>query len=220
MSLIKQTSGEPADLLDVLKNVVRSDRLELNTCLPAKVESYDASTQTCVVQPSLKRTSMKGEIVSRPKIHNVPVIFPRTASYGISFPIAAGDSVLLVFSQRSLDDWIDKGTEDAVNDARLHDITDAIAIPGLYSTADAIDPAQETAALEVRGDKIFIGDPSATPGGPSQLSKRDVVEALDKLIEQLLVATYPTSMGPTGPMSDPVKTIIEGVKTEIAAMVI
>jgi hypothetical protein len=119
-------------LVTALKNAIDSRLLELHTALPAEVVSFDASLNTVNVQPSIKRKFSDGSLVNLPVIQNVPVCFPRGGDGILSFPIRAGDSVLLVFSERSLDVWWAKGGTVDPADARKHNLSDAIAIPGVY----------------------------------------------------------------------------------------
>ena len=126
--------------------------------MPAIVVEYNESTQLCKVQPAFKRSFVDGTSASRPIIGNVPVVFPRSSKGGVNFPVAKDDTVLLVFSQRSMDDWKDRGGEVELDDFRLHIITDAVAIPGLFTNGSVINPSPSPDAVEVRGAKIFIGD--------------------------------------------------------------
>ncbi len=167
MTLARATRGETPDLADNISDMIRADRLELNTCMPAVIISYDPSTKTCEVTPSFSRrfidpTLGDEGVVPRMDISGVPVVFPQSSSGGVTFPLSKGDPVMLLFAQRDIDTWIEKGGEDAPASARLHDITDAIAIPGLFSFPDiakaATPPPTDKASLF--GSKIFVGDPS------------------------------------------------------------
>ena len=75
-------------------------------------------------------------------IYNVPVLFPRSRKAAVTFPLEKGDTVLLVFAERSLDEWIEKGgNKVSPEDPRRHDMSDAIAIPGCFHAV------QEAAAV-------------------------------------------------------------------------
>lgn len=111
--------------------------VDTRVALPATVQSYDASMQTVDVKPLLRDQleNEDGELdeLSLPVINAVPVVFPGAGGFRLTFPIAAGDTVLLVFSDRSIDEWQDLGTETTPQDVRRHALSDAIAIPGLHS---------------------------------------------------------------------------------------
>ena len=199
MSLVNQVGDETPEMLDIILDSIRANQLELNTLLPGVITKYDPATQTASVQPSLKRTFISPEVViSRPEIDDVPVIFPRSGQQGVVFPVNRGDSVLLLFCQRSLDDWLDNGGEVQVNDSRLHNLNDAIALVGFASLADKLDPAPTNDRLELRSEKIFIGDPNQSENSTPPQQGVDVISLLDKTLTAILALTVPTAVGPSG----------------------
>lgn len=147
-----------------LENVLRSlisDRLStVNVALPGVVASYDADTQRASVQPGIRHAFVnedgERELVDLPVVNEVPVVFPSAGDFSLTFPVAAGDEVLLVFSSASLDLWLSRGgTVDPSND-RHHALSDAVAIPGLRHAAlsgTAVDPT----AMVLRGQTIKLG---------------------------------------------------------------
>lgn len=113
-----------------------------HTCLPGVILTYDYKTQKATVQPSLRKVYQTGEnplVQDMPVLNAVPVIFPRSGSTSLSFPIAKGDRVLVLVSERSLDQWINS-TEEQVTpqDPRQFHLADAVCIPGLYPFSDAL----------------------------------------------------------------------------------
>jgi hypothetical protein len=119
-------------LVTAIKNAIDSRLFDLHTAMPAEVVSFNASNNTVVAQPVLKRKFSDGSVKNLPQIQNVPVCFPRGGDGILTFPIRKGDYVLLVFSERSIDVWWDKGGIVNPDDARKHNLSDAIAIPGVY----------------------------------------------------------------------------------------
>lgn len=210
---IRQTGDEDPDIVDIILDAIRSNQLEINTFMPGVVTSYEALLNTVSVQPSFKRTMIDPpELVRRPELTDVPVVFPRTATGGLSFPIEVGDPVGLIFSQRSMDDWLLTGLEGQVFDSRLHDINDAIAIPGLQSKLDLpLIPLQD-GFVELRGEKVFIGDPTPVVG--KFLKIVDGVATLDiqKVFLgdslQFITPIITTGAGPGLPVGAPVSVPI------------
>lgn len=144
------------DFSDVIRAIVDSMLLDLNVCMPAKVVKYDSEKQYADVQIQLYQ-KINETLVTYPVIPGVPVIHPR-ANGGATFihlPIQAGDDVLLVFSQRSLDSWKTAGGLSDPNDPRKHHITDAFAIPGGSSMADAFKVLDPT-AIEITNEDSTI----------------------------------------------------------------
>ncbi len=109
---------------------------KLRVCLPGRVETYDAVKQTISVKPLLQAVQRKEngstEAVSVPILNGVPVVFPGAGGYRATFPVTKGDTVLLVFADRSLDIWKSKGGEVDPIDLRQHHLSDAVAIVGLH----------------------------------------------------------------------------------------
>jgi phage baseplate assembly protein gpV len=77
---------------------------------------------------------------------NVPLVFQGSQSSQFSFPVVSGDTVLLVFSQRSIDRFKLGGKEPHTPaDFRKYSKNDAMALPGLFSFTDAINnPSKRT----------------------------------------------------------------------------
>lgn len=178
----KPAIDETPTLAETIRTVIDSALVELHTSLPAKIVSYNAAKQLADVQPTLKRRyEDDADAKPLPVIPNVPVRHP-VASGGsarIHMPVKAGDPVLLIFCERSLDRW--KGTTDAVDpgDRRRHDLTDAFALVGggspaapfSVTDADAIEVVIGSAVMQLKADgTVNVG--SATPGFSIALAER------------------------------------------------
>lgn len=150
---------------DTVRTIVESELLDVNVCLPARVESYDASESSVSVQPLIKRAFRNDdderEAKALPVINDVPVVFPGAGDYRISFPISKGDIVQLVFSHASLDAWLQGGKLVDPLDDRRFNLSDAIAIPGLRAFNDSIGAASED-ALVVEASEIRLGSDAAS----------------------------------------------------------
>lgn len=120
------------DFNDVLIKIIRKEVGNIHTSIPAIVEEYDASKPTVVVKPLIRKLYDDGDTLAMPRIYNVPVVFPRTNNFSFTFPISKGDQVLLIFSERCLDEYLFLGGEQTPQDPRTFDLSDAIAIPGLF----------------------------------------------------------------------------------------
>lgn len=163
-------------LLEVLRAVVEARLADVRVSMPARVVSYDATRQAVSVKPIIRqgRIDSTGERVadSLPVIENVPVVFPGAGGFRVTFPVAAGDTVLLVFSEQSLDKWLALGGRDTDPlDDRRHDLTDAVAVPGLRSFADALDsaPTDSMSIGKDGGPTIEITDSEIKAGGTERL---------------------------------------------------
>lgn len=136
----KFTPGPPA-LVDVI--VAMQERFKRNEPLPSAPDEIN-----------LVSTPME-----LPPLNDVPVAFPNGGGYSVTFPIAAGDEVLLVFSDTALGIWLQNGaavvngvvqTVNPIHEWR-HILSHAIAIPGLRSTPRGI-PSISTSSMQIRTD--------------------------------------------------------------------
>jgi Phage protein Gp138 N-terminal domain len=166
-------------LSEIILNGVEQTLGNLHTAMPGKIETYDEETQLANVKPLFKRKyASETEAVEMPIIINVPVIHPRTANAFVRLPVAVGDYVQLLFNERSLDRWLEKGGEVDPQDPSKFGLDGAVAIPGLNPKADAFvangDPesveiANGTAYVEIKED----GTIEATNGTGSVMIKDD-----------------------------------------------
>jgi hypothetical protein len=142
---------------------------------PARVVRWDASLQLIDAQPLTKNSYYDETGVRQtedwPVVTNVPVCFPGSGGYGMTFPITIGDMVLLVFSDRSLDGFLATGNSVDPGDGRCHHISDAIAIVGLrHFGAGRTGPLQNspaTACVQIGEDGadlhgVALGDKMVT----------------------------------------------------------
>ncbi len=121
-------------LSDAIKLQINARLDHLHTAFPATIVSYDANTQKASVQPMIERLDSNGESTKPAVINGVPILFPSAGTGILSFPIKTGDHVLVVVSDRSLDNYMFSDGSITINpeDRKTHDMSDAIAIPGLY----------------------------------------------------------------------------------------
>lgn len=146
-------------LATAIQNTFEALIAQLNTCLPGEIVTYDYKKKKASVKPLIKRLFLNGETLDLPVIHAVPVVFPGTASLGIHFPLKKGDPVLLVFSQRSLDKWLQSGEDVNPGDSRKFDLSDAVAFPGLTSfNKGSIADNNEDIFIKTDGRKVKIGN--------------------------------------------------------------
>jgi hypothetical protein len=135
---MKLGTSESPELAEVLREALEQRLSDLHTAMPGSVVKYNPATQEADVQPLLKRAYVNEDGSEGtdllPVIQGVQVLFPRAGKFFITFPIQVGDPVFLVFSERSLDEWSASSGNVPLDpiDLRMHDISDAVAIPGLY----------------------------------------------------------------------------------------
>lgn len=200
------------NLYETIKAGVDAALSDVHTAIPAMVKSYDASTQLAEVEPAIKRRFVKpdGTESARdlPVIVNVPVVFPRAGDFFLSFPIAPGDFVLLVFSERSMDQWLEKGGKQDPIVSTTFDLSDAVAIPGVYPKTKKLAQAHAQnlvlgkdggAQIHIKpSGQIHLGQETAPK---SVAMSEDIETHLSNLNTWLSTHMHPTAG--TGPPSPP-----------------
>jgi hypothetical protein len=140
-----------------LATIVAKALAGLRSSIPATVIDFDAATQAVTARPNIRAVrTLDGvrETLGLPDVLRVPLVFPyaHTAGWALTLPIQAGDQVLLVVADRSIDNWVDNsGVQDPHESVmpRTHDLTDSLAIIGATPAPLALANYQ-TGALELR----------------------------------------------------------------------
>lgn len=208
------------ELEELLDMAIESHLADLHTCMPGKVVEYSKETQKADIKPLLKRRIVheNGEelLESLPVLPDVPISFMRSAGFFLSFPIEPGDLVTIHFAERSLDNYLSGRGEDTDPDEfRMHDLADAIAVPGFYPFRNPIKDISSVNAvfgMDDGGMQIHI-----TPDGVMEVkfdSKSEEAVALGNALQAFWDSAFkpvfdghihgdPASGFTTGPLSAP-----------------
>jgi len=105
---------EPSDA-QVISEAITNRLQEINTCIPGVVLNYYTETQTIDVQVCNKiiyESYLIDDIVSEelPVLPNVPVCFPSGGGIHVTFPLVAGDNVIVLFSQSDINNFRSNNT--------------------------------------------------------------------------------------------------------------
>ena len=95
----------------------------IHCALPGKIVSFDAESQTAVIQPAVKRRAEQRD-VPLPLLHDVPVFMP------VSFEITPGDACLVIFADCDIDAWFESGEAEMPASNRMHSLSDGFAFVG------------------------------------------------------------------------------------------
>lgn len=144
-------------LSEILDIAIDRKMENVHTSLPGVIESYDHATQKASVKALINKKYADGEDGEQPVIVNVPVVFPSGSDSGIFFPIKGGESCLLHFSERSMENFLALDGEQEPGDPRKFDMTDCICVPGLNSFAkDSFTENAEDVLLLHKETKIRL----------------------------------------------------------------
>ncbi len=137
----------------------------MRVALPGEVVAYDPVRQSVDVMPLIQNGYIdeNGERQTErvPIVLDVPLAFPGAGLYRITFPVAVGDHVLLVFCSSSITRWKLLGGEVDPGDDRRHDLNDSIAIPGIHDFAH-VPTTAPTNAMVLHADQLKLGGPDAS----------------------------------------------------------
>lgn len=197
---------------EAIKNLVKGILSGVHTCMPAQVDSYDPAKQKATVKPLLKRAYADGKYTVFPSITDVPVIFPRSGKASLTLPVNAGDTVMLVFAERSMDQWLIKGGEAETKLESQFDLSDAVAIPGLFPFTENSHATDNThVTLYYDNFKISIDNTGKIAIGKGGV---ELLKVLSDLIQALITATTATPAGPQ-PLSCSLDGTLSGLKTSL-----
>ena len=196
------TDQETKSLAWVIMQAIRTNQLELHTAFPAEITAVTTPGFLVSVQPLLKRRFMDASVEPLPIIQNVPVVMPNGARYSIRVPVAVGDTGLCVVSERSLDVWkIHGGTVDP-QDTRLHHLSDAVFIPGLYPMDDPVTVQGSPTSMQFNNwQGIIVIEQDGTMKFQNKLKSVELIDQLVQLVQAIEAMTVSTMIGPQPPIN-------------------
>lgn len=212
-------------LAQVIDAAIRQGLAEVHVALPGKVSKVDLVKQLVDVDLQVQSLAQLDEDGTRtaapiPTITNVPIEFPGANGFRITFPVAVGDTGLVIFSEADISDWKRNGTT-APKSSRRHHLADAVFRPGLisYSKPWTDVPSDGIAAgydggpqLVLRKDHLELG---GTPSGPptdwvalASLVKTEIGKVRDNL--NSLITDYNGHVHLAGTMLDSTSNAVTG----------
>ena len=213
----------PISITDAVRQVVLFNLNNIHTALPASIVSYDYTIQSASVQPLLNKVFNNGETIPFPILQDVPVIFPRSGGASLTFPVNVGDTCLLLFVERSIDLWLQSGGQVSPPDPRTFDLSDAIAIMGLYPfNQESLATNNNDVLLTYAGSSIRIKQ-----GGAIVIETANTVAIgtttaeLLNLVSQLMgFLQGSTVMGPAfnGPLNAAFIAQVAGIQSQLNAI--
>lgn len=136
-----------------IRSAIDGYLLSLFTALPGFIISFDPMKMLAVIQVTIQftQTDEQGNpnVVTMAPLVDVPVIFPNAGGFALTFPLAAGDEVLVIFASRCIDGWWQNSGVQPQAEFRMHDLSDGFAIPGPKSLPNVI-PSISTNSVQLR----------------------------------------------------------------------
>lgn len=180
-----------------IQEAIDKNLLNLNTCIPGKVQKYDPATQKAEIVPLIKKkyTDDAETEIEIPPLNNVPVYMSscNNRKTFITIPVKVGDIGMVIFCTRSIDNFLSTVEENS-NDvkplyhdnSRHHDFSDAWFIPGILPFGMALQ--------NVSSDDIIISNDAfiinIKPDGKITINNgtNELIETLSTLIQNLITA--------------------------------
>lgn len=150
---------------------------QLNCHQVGTVKNFYPATQTADIQLGMQRlvpdyTSNPPQWKARtsPLLQGVPVCILSGGGGTLTFPVASGDTCLVLFNDRDLGNWFSTGnTASPPPSGRAHSLSDGLAIVGFrnmanpltgYSTTDAV--LQNGGSTVSLGSKVSVANQSTS----------------------------------------------------------
>lgn len=195
-------AADQSTLATLLTTLSQNCSREMRVCLPCEVVNVRGN-QLVDLQPLLQVNYYAAVgPTTLPVIPHCPVSMPSGKDWSVKWPLAVGDTGYAIFCDRSLDNWMaGQGGVVDPQEARTHQLTDAIFVPGLVPTAKQTqDQTQDLVMrngtaqvrLEKNGTFRIANDGQELVDLVGQLSK-----AVGDLVMTLQQAQTITMLGPS-----------------------
>lgn len=143
------------DLTSFVDMKLRDMLSSLNCHQVGTIESFDPATQTASISLNVK-LSVAGILRSYPLLVKVPVFVLGGGTRVVTVPIQQGDTCLVLFNDRDLDNWATTGAVTIPSSQRLHDLSDGLALVGFRSAANPV-PDYHATDVQVRNGDSVVG---------------------------------------------------------------
>lgn len=226
------------DLRSLLEDIRRDVFLSLKCHDIGKIIDVDLTNQMVRVEiqypktnfvPNPNATSAAGteHPTYVPKLNDYPLLIdvPFITLYGgvggLKMPIQAGDFCILLYNDRSMDDWYISGQKAVLSDNRLHSMADAVALVGLRSSKtlyssydnDRVSLFYDQTVVEA-GAKVKIQNSSQNLNSLLQ----SLISKVQELVTQTSAITV-TCAAPGNPSSVPInKPAIDAISSELSTI--
>lgn len=203
------------------------------------IKAVDVQKQTLTVSINYKRTMMRENTAKispankerfdyvpkeeeYPLLIDVPFIVMRGGPAYLNIPIKVEDQCVILYNDRSIDDWFVSGKRSTLSSNRLHSIADGIALVGVSSMqnliqgydASRIGLINEQAKVMV-GQKIEVRNALQSLGPVLQ----ELISKLNELTTQLALLTVTGVTGGPGTSGVPANApAITAIGTQLTAI--
>jgi hypothetical protein len=191
-------------LAQVINAAITRANQDIRVAMPGKITEFDSDNQTATVKPLLNETFIgdDGEpfATELPEIYKVPVMSLAGGNYSLRLPVAVNDPCLIIFTDRALDQWQDKGSPQDPILTRRHDLNDAVCIVGLRAEPQKLSNFDTNSAeLGTQdGPQVRVTSSEVQLGGNSGETVANFVALANLVTDALNQLKNAISSAPTG----------------------
>ena len=138
-----------ADLREFWRRRKLEIKAELNCITIGTIEAFNGTDQTATISINYKAIlkggvpltngAAKDKVIDYPILLKCPIMILTGGSFHLTFPIAKGDTCLVLFCDRDIDNWFQTGDVNGPPATeRMHDMSDAVALVGIRSLSNPI----------------------------------------------------------------------------------
>lgn len=210
------------DLLDSYRDLTS---ISINCHHIGTIQSFDATKQTANATVNYTKTFFQWNPqinattpvqINYPILMMCPVICLGGGTAALTFPIRPGDECLVLFNDRSLDNWFQSGTVGPVNSPRLHSISDGIILVGLRNSQKVISSYDTTRAV-LRNNQAEVGvGPTLIKIANNTTTLNTLLQSLITQIAAITVTGVTTGGGTSGPPAN--AAAINAIATQLSGL--
>lgn len=127
-----------------------------------EIVSFNPATQTAEVQIKML-IPYNQELREYPILLDCPCIILGGGESRITFPIKAGDTCIVLFNDRDIDNWYASGQKMEPRTQRMHSFADGIALVGLHNKSNQLsDYLTDGTEWKYKGTSIKLQDSKVT----------------------------------------------------------
>lgn len=190
-------------LYEVIDSHIKRLKNSIHTSIPAtvtKVNTEGDNITTISASIVVNKVYSTGDIYKRPDINNIPLLYPSSSDFSLTFPVKVGDTVLLLFSQEDISTFIFEGsTGSNPNTLRKFDINDPIAIPCIHPVNSNIKAHKDNFQITFNDFKL-----SVKPSGETSLKTNTSVSTNAQNLIESVTERYTVDSNSTEITSDTV----------------
>lgn len=193
------------------------------TAIPAQVvQVRDAGQQKVDVKPLVNMVFPDWEDSEEwPTILSVPLMYPASSTSAFTFPVKAGDTVLLVFNQSCIDVFkAGDGTAAPPSDYRVFNMRDAVAIPGLFPFGMAVNQPSKHTLTHSADDAVLVHNLGTSNECEIRLKATGKVEITSPLQVEVTAPSVYATATTLAAITAPIATVTAATSTTITSPLI